>query len=443
MKKGTVKDKFKGLTFAKAAKKVSDRWPERDIDNISARSFIAEMDELMKHQEIQKLKENAGKAIKNYRQPVEASAYAKKALGGFINPLQMANLGQMAGDSIAYNNASTDWDAQDPWAGMLANQSVMPIEPLGAYGQNSNNVASKAFNPFAKDGRLLKSNLVSKDGTLMSSVAPGSTGSSDTTSPLAGFEDWAKNNVFSPLTVGKGVEAIGKLAMLASGYDKAMPQYNPFESKIRQLMETRGVDLTSAKQDILSAQNAAEDNLDGIRSANVRTALMQNLTNNSGQALARTSMQQQQIQTGLQGEYSNVLNNLGQQRVSAENYAEQLTQQSKAGYQMGLQNILESAGGLGNKITDYRGNIAQQRLINSVLSTKDFKLADPRGVLSKAIQGKEISNEDFYSLVGQVQSGAMSQEELDAALENARASHKQRTGELATQKYGGWLKKRI
>lgn len=424
MKKGNTIQALKGLSFAAAAKKVSDKYPQRDLDNIQARSFMAEMGELMKHQEMLKLKESAGKAIKNYRQPIEASAYAKKALGGVIDPMQMYNMGQQVGEFIDYNNQSTGWDAADPWAGtMMAQSSQGQTTTPGLPGLPLNTVKSNnATNP------------------VMPTVNLKGSGKPNGSSGIAPFEDWLKNNMYAPLAIGKGVEAAGKLAMLATGYDKAVPQYNPYESKIRQIMETRGVDLTSAKQDILSAENAANEQLD-VRSANVRTALQQNLTSNTAQNLARTSMQQQQMQTGLQGEYASTLNNLGQQRVSAENYAEQLTQGSKANYQMGLQTVLEGVGNAGNKITDSRASIAQQRLISSVLQTKDFKLSDPRGVLTKAIQNKEISNSDFYSITSAVQSGAMTQEELDAAIEKAKQEHVQRTTELSTQKYGGWLKK--
>ena len=448
MKKGNTVQSLKGLSFAAAAKKVSDRYPQRDLDNIQARSFMAEMGELMKHQEMLKLKESAGKAIKNYRQPVEASAYAKKAFGGVIDP----------SITSGFNfDTSTDWDATNPWAGVMMAQAsqgqtvtpTLPGLPLpspklpGKKGvAQSSLIADQDYSTMDMTGieNLPTSNPGMNVYTPKAPViAPPAKGGG--TSGIAPFEDWLKNNMYAPLAIGKGVEAAGKLAMLATGYDKAVPQYNPYESKIRQIMETRGVDLTSAKQDILSAENATNQQLGDVRSANVRTALQQNLTSNTAQNLARTSMQQEQIQTGLQGEYASTLNNLGQQRVSAENYAEQLTQQSKAGYQMGLQTLLESAGNAGNKITDSRASIAQQRLISSVLQTKDFKLSDPRGVLTKAIQNKEISNSDFYSITSAVQSGAMTQEELDAAIEKAKQEHVQRTGELTTQKFGGWLKK--
>lgn len=421
MKKKTATQAFKGLSFSQAAKKISDKYGNRDTDAIQQRSFLAEMNELMRHQEMIKLKESAGKAIRGYRQPVEASSYAKKALGGGLDPIQMYNVGQQTGEFINYNNQPTDWDAQDPWAGTMmaqasAGQTVTPMLPT---------IPPK---PVASTAPVNLPDVDFQQGGSKSK-------------PFAGFEDWAKNNVFSPLMVGKGVEAVGKLAMLATGYDKTVPQYNPFESKIRQLMETRGIDLTQAKQDILSAENAAMGNLDAARSSNVRTALAQNLSNQSASNLARTSMQQQQIKSQQQGEYSQVLNNLGQQRVQAENYAEQLTQQSKAGYQMGLQNILESVGGTGQKVTDYRANIAQQKLINSVLQTKDFKVADPTGAIEKAIRGDEVSISDAVQLTADVTSGAMTPQEAAAKLEELKAQHKQRTTGLATQAYGGWLRK--
>lgn len=440
MKRQTVVEKYKGknLSLASIAKKISDKYGNRDTDAIQQRSFLAEMNELMRHQEMMKLKESAGKAIKNYRQPVEASSYAKKALGGGIDPVQMFNVGQAIQSGVRYQDEKEYFKGwpEDKYRKLIhevydnvpfpASPSIGAITPQ----QYAGNAFDVDFTKVAKETNALKPAVPSPPSTPV-----------EKTNPFTGFEDWAKNNVFSPLTIGKGVEAVGKLAMLAGGYDKTVPQYNPFESKIRQLMETRGIDLTQAKQDILSAENAAMGNLDAARSSNVRTALAQNLSNQTASNLARTSMQQQQIKSQQQGEYSQVLNNLGQQRVSAENYAEQLTQQSKAGYQMGLQNILESVGGTGQKVTDYRANIAQQKLINSVLQTKDFKVADPTGAIEKAIRGDEVGISDAVQLTADVTSGAMTPQEAAAKLEELKAQHKQRTTGLTTQSYGGWLRK--
>jgi len=456
MKKGTVVDKYKNLSFAAAAKKISDKYPERDTSGIAERSFMAEMNELMRHQEMLKLKENAGKAIQKYRQPVEASAYAKKAYGDWL-------------DTEPY-----DWELPNPWTGVdMAMNPVVPVLPLASKLKPLTGSAVTSLPTYPNDNTGINTDFsdvgLNKSAPLPEIKYPtdntgipagwenvNATGPNIATykpgepiikEPAAGagkvskFEDWLKNNVYSPLTVGKGVEALGKLAMLATGYDKAVPQYNPYESKIRQLMETRGVDLTQAKQDILSSENAAIQGLNDVRSTNVRTALAQNIRNRSADALARTSMQQQQLKSQQQMEYANTLDVMGRQRVQAENYAEQLTQQSKAGYQMGLQNILESVGGTGQKLTDYRANIAQQRLINSVLQTADFKLGDPKGLIEKAIRGQEVDINDAIRINQDIASGTITPEEGYKQLEELTAAHRQRTGALTTQAYGGWLKK--
>jgi anionic cell wall polymer biosynthesis LytR-Cps2A-Psr (LCP) family protein len=44
------------------------------------------------------------------------------------------------------------------------------------------------------------------------------------------------------VALGKGLEFAGKLAMLASGYDKVNPEYNPYESEIRSRMSQRKID---------------------------------------------------------------------------------------------------------------------------------------------------------------------------------------------------------
>lgn len=436
MKKKSAAQAYKGMSFAKAAKKISDKYKNRDTNAIEERSFMAEMNALMQHQEMLKLKESAGKAIKGSTQPVEASSYAKKALGGGLDPNAMFGIGQAVGDFLQYNNAATDFDAVNPWEG--TQRAMNPFQPVAP-------IPSKTFTAQSPPPLLTENQKTGYKDAAMQTAAkavgaispvagamfgktskPGSGEVEDVT----GFKDWFNKNMYSPLVMGKGVEAVGKLAMLASGYDKAVPQYNPYESDIRRQMQTRGMDLTQSKQDILSAENAAQQNLNNVRSANVRTALQQNVTGQSADALSRASMTQQQFMNQVKGEYAQTLNNLGQQRVQAENYAEQLTAQSKGMYQMGLQNMLESVGQTGQKVTDYRANIAQQKLINSVLQTKDFKVADPTGAIQKAIQGDEIGMQDIVTLEAGIKDGTITPDNLQAELEKLKEQHRQRTAAL-------------
>jgi hypothetical protein len=139
-------------------------------------------------------------------------------------------------------------------------------------------------------------------------------------------------------------------------------------------------------------------NTGNVRSEAVRQSLAQNIINSAQGNLANTSVQQQQINNGYRGEEAQTLNSLGTQRVQANNYAEQLNQQSKGNYQLGLQNMLETAGNLGQTGTDYRANIAQQNILASALETSNFKFGDAKEILNKAASGAKLELDDFIKL---------------------------------------------
>ena len=223
------------------------------------------------------------------------------------------------------------------------------------------------------------------------------------------------DDIYAPVTLGKGLEFAGKLAMLASGYDKVNPEYNPYESDIRARMASRSVDMSQVKQNIASTVNQNFQQTGNVRSEAVRQALNQNTTNTAANALAQTSLQQQDMNNRYSAEYAGVLDTLGQQRVGANRYAEQLNQQAKGNYQLGLQGALETVGNVGQKLTDYRANVAQQEILTSVLTTNNFEMNSARDILSKAESGQKLSIDDFIRVAES--NGKTAQEGLQLFLE--------------------------
>lgn len=82
----------------------------------------------------------------------------------------------------------------------------------------------------------------------------------------------------------------------------------------------------------------------------------------------------------------------------ANRYAEQLNQQAKGNYQLGLQGALETVGNAGQKLTDYRANVAQQRILGSILQTNDFQMGDAKELITKAQSGEKLTLDDFIQL---------------------------------------------
>ncbi len=124
------------------------------------------------------------------------------------------------------------------------------------------------------------------------------------------------DNIYTPVALGKGLEFAGKLAMLAGGYDKVAPEYNPYEADIRRRMQGRSIDMQAIKENILSSENKALDNTSNVRSEAVRQAIQNSIFRGTQKNLADVSLQEQQINNQYDADYASTLNQLGQQKSS-------------------------------------------------------------------------------------------------------------------------------
>lgn len=366
MKHKNVATRYKGLSFSTAASRVSKKYPNRDSNAIEQRSFIAEMDSLIALQEVMRAKEISMESIAKNKRPFKASKFE---FGGELWQ-QAGNLVNSALPQIPVS-PNINWLAQQhqqpnspvqpvPTIPTLNNGATPPARPMDALGANPNPVSpdNQAFTPPTK-----------------------------------------RSNIYTPVAIGKGLEFAGKAAMLAGGYDKVAPQYNPYESDIRRTMQSRGINMDAIKQQILSGQNRGIDASSNIRNESTRQALNNATIRGSANALANVSMQEQQLSNQYAADYASTLNNLGQSRVNAQNYAENLNNSSKAGYQMGLQNILESVGNVGASVTDVSANLRQQGLLSQVLKTKNFELENAEDVLKKVSNGEDVTLADMIKIV--------------------------------------------
>jgi hypothetical protein len=354
-----VTTKYTGKSFADTSKLISQKYKNRDLNKHDQNSYLAEMRELMTHQEKQKLAEQIMSSIKDYRKPANASKYAKGGMLPKYDGLTEPN--NMLPDSTKINNDNVLGLTNS----MMGGNSYNPLPML--YAQ-----------PGGKPD--------------INSIGKGTNNASGDTS------NWFKDNIYAPVALGKGLEFAGKLAMLASGYDKVNPEYNPYESEIRSRMSQRKIDLGQIEQNINTNINQGLDNTSNVRSEAVRQNLNQGLFSNAQKNLADTSLQEQQARNQYSAEYASTLDALGQQRVGANRYAEQLNQQAKGNYQLGLQGALETVGNAGQKLTDYRANVAQQRILGSILQTNDFQMGDAKELITKAQSGEKLTLDDFIQL---------------------------------------------
>jgi len=365
MKNKGIRNRFKGLSFSQAAQKVSQRWPSRETSALEARSFKAEMEELIKLQEVMRAKEISMESIEKNKRPFKASKFE---FGG--------ELWQQAGNLVNSALPGIPVSPNINWLAQQHQQPNSPAQPVPTIPTLNNGVTP----PTKPLDSLGTPNPVSPDNRAF-------------TPPTK------RSNIYTPVAIGKGLEFAGKAAMLAGGYDKVAPQYNPYESDIRRTMQSRGINMDAIKQQLLSGQNRGIDASSNIRNESTRQALNNATIRGSSNALANVSMQEQQLSNQYAADYASTLNNLGGQRVQANNYAENLNNQSKAGYQMGLQNVLESVGGAGQEVTNLRASMRQQGLLSEVLKTKNFELTNAEDVIKRMSAGEDIKLSDMISIV--------------------------------------------
>ena len=400
MKTKSIKESYKGLSFSTASKKISDKYKNRDFSAIEQRSFLAEMEALMKLQEVAKAKEIALETLNQNSKPRQASKFE---FGGGLDPLKPSNYYNKLGDNFfSMENGISYLGEQRPGTdSKLINPSInptgvnVPIQPQMNMTQlpSLNLPKSLESNPQLLmrpnlNGLQVKSTTPKEAITIPQGVDP---------AKMAGTTN--KDNIYNPLIIGKAIEGIGKLGMLATGYDKVSPQYNPYEADIRRKMSTRGINMDAIRQRMLGQQNAGLDNTNNVRSEAVRQALSNSMFRGTQKNMADISLQEQQINNQYLADEANVLNSLGSARVSANNYSENLNNQSKMGFELGLQNALESAGQVGTELTNKKAQLRQQGLLSEVLKTKNFELANAEDVLAKAAKGEEVTLNDMIKIV--------------------------------------------
>lgn len=397
MKTKSVKEAYKGLSFSTASKKISDKYRNRDFSAIEQRSFLAEMSELMKLQEVAKAKEIALETLNQNSKPRQASKFA---YGGGLetNPLIPRGFQMYANGQIGLNDLDMNTGILYPESSTAPTIPQITVPGATSKKMSLPQLPTKALptNLQSNPQLLMRPNL---NGLQVNSTSPKEAITIPQGVNPSEVANTNKSNIYNPLIIGKAIEGIGKLGMLATGYDKVSPQYNPYEADIRRKMSSRGINMDAIRQRMLGQQNAGLDNTSNVRSEAVRQALSNSMFRGTQKNTADVSLQEQQINNQYLADEAQTLNNLGSQRVGANNYSENLNNQSKVGFEMGLQNALESAGQVGTELTNKRSQLRQQGLLSEVLKTKNFELANAEDVLAKAAKGEEVTLNDMIKIV--------------------------------------------
>jgi hypothetical protein len=389
MKTKNVTERYKGMTFAQASKKISDKYKDRDTNPMAKRSFMAEMEELVRYQEVVRASVAAIETLQENRKPL-------KQFGGF------------AAASLPMMTSITD-------ALLKPSSTITPLPTINtpAPGQAFTLGAGTGIGSSGNSG------LVSMQERGLKDVQ-------ESRVPITVPEPAAKGaNILSPLMLGKGLELAGKTAMALMGRDRIRPELNPYESEARQELNNLRTDFGALRQQYMQQAAASRGMVSNIGSEAMRQALNQNTQSNLLQGLASAELQGQGMENQYRQARASGLQALGAETVRARQYAEQLDTQGKATSQLGLQSIFESVGNVGQRVTDFKAGIAQQKLLADVLRTKDFKI-NTEALIGAYNEGK-ITQQDVIEIAQQSTSETESQRLLNERI-------KARDKALATSK---------
>lgn len=419
-----LKEKYAGKSFAEIAETISKKYKNREIDPVQKRSFETEINALKDLQETYRLKEsikdrmkmagggmlstalNAGKGI------AEAFAGAltvpMKAVGGNIDDNELygltRSLSQLDIENYQKQQQEGQFAALPTFTSPLTSTANIGTpepkptiyEAIGSKPQiasRNSMIADKMVTPTIDSGtmpdevpfttreteeidydrpKLVRKEMRQLKRDYKQDLRDAKEREREENKEPSKIGKFLKSP-YGALATGKGIEMLGKSAMLLGGYDKFSPNYNPFEQEALNLMRSQGIDTQAVENKILSQQEAAMAGTGNVRSTAVQQALQQGIYANTSDALANTELQQQQMRNQLSLQMANALNVAGQQRVEAENLAQQFNMASKASYQQNVVDLLETVGAAGEEISAFKqGQVSDKLMLNLMNKIYDF-----------------------------------------------------------------------
>lgn len=416
MKTKHISQRYTGKTFAQASKKISDKYKDRDTNPLSKRSFLAEIEELVKMQEVTRIKEAAVDTLQQNRRLL-------KAMGGNLPKYVNAGvLGNPVNKQFNINLLPTrttllPTGLTNPTVGQVT--SVLPTD----------NTLATAPLPVTDKPLTLGKPLTTTlgDANRLTTLVNQSI---DKSKAVKESKTGFLSNVMTPLAIGKGIETLGKGLMAASGYERYSPILNPYESQSRRELEQMQFDITPVTQKLQQEQARARGSVSGIQNEAVRQSLLQNTQSEVMGRLQEAMLSGQQQENAYRQARAAGLQSLGSEQRGAREQARAMTTASKAQLQSFVGDMLGSVGQAGQEITNYRANIAQQDLLAATLGSKDFKFASAKDIINKAVSGGvELSVDDLYVLNNPTVPG----------YETKVKEINERLAKLPQNKKGGWL----
>lgn len=405
MKHKHLKDKYAGKTFAEAASLIDAKYKNRATDTTQKQSYEIEIGELMRMNEMTKAANEAEAKVKDI---LKCGGKIKMAEGDFLgDPVPAGN--------IEDNTLATDNTVLTKNKPMLAN----PL-PVGDSNLATDNTVLTTNNRMIENPLPVLNPVATDDTNLISdnSISLGKN-----IAPIIGSDaqfkgvdnpkpDYVKtrkpgilqrlfgkdSNIYNPAYAGQIANLGINAAILAGGYDKEQPQTNKYESDVRVAMQNRGIDNTAIQNRINSQAAAGRENLQNVRSANVRNALDQNLSVGAMEQSANAELQSQQMRNQYTADYASTLNNLGMQDAQARVLANELTARNKGNWQTMVSQFGQNVAENSKFFTRLKANDRMNQLYTEIInqSAEDFGIST--SLMDKMKKGTPLTADDIIQL---------------------------------------------
>lgn len=312
-----------GNTFAMDMSKLIKKYKNAALNSIDKSSLDFEASQLAKSNEIEKAKaEQAQMTNMGY-----GGKLKKMAWGGKVNPYM--DYGDPEGEP-GFMNKMPNFDMS----------SV--TDPEGTFEDNYPNLAKNA----------------------PSTPASGTSPSDDSANSIGNYLNFAR--------IGKGIEALGKSAMLLGGVEKDQARINPEYDNVKSKVAAASqFDLTSVKNDLKGAANAALGKANNTAGgAGLRNAMASQIQSNLMRNLGQVGVQEQQLKSRANLQGAGILGNLGQQKAAALERSDIRQSQNQGAFNTIIGSMLESVGAKGAFETNAAISQAQATEVAKLLQAK-------------------------------------------------------------------------
>ena len=386
-------DKYKGLTFAKAATLLNAKYKNKETDLTEKAAYEAELNLLIQHQDRVRLTKQMEDSLKEFK---NGGILPKYALGTTFNGDPTQPLIPKVEDPFIGTNPNLPY-IDNPFQGMVdelppSTLATLPVPPT--LPQRGTKMIPGQMPTLEQRGVNPVSNTVTQIPQSNPIQFKVNVDESKTSTQPVGDKEMS---AYTPALIGQGISTLINAGILAKGYDKVAPIDNPFESQVINNMASRGIDTTQQRNQILSAYNAAKEGLNNVRSANVQQALGTNLMNVTQNNLASSKLQEQQINNDYKLNLAQTLDSLGQQKVKATTYAEDMTARNKGQFQSNLSAFGASVADNSKFFTEKNLNTINNDMLLSILNQKYSNVGIDKSFSERLSSGKSTP-EDFLIL---------------------------------------------